>query len=555
VISINDSTDENTVSNDNPELTGREKSLANLIHFKPNNPETGERDERINRTGVQKYSKKLSRKFDATLDLTVGDVLKIYGKKTRVGKKLAAFPPDMTLLEILAKNNVLDAIFNPNQARILNILFERLEGKSSEKGLDGDSDPSEIKHISLPAENIPANFIDLYRDIINHGHTEYLLRGGRSSGKSTTLALILIVLFVNNPEWNILVCRQVADTLRSSCYNTLRYAISTLGLDEDFHATLSPLEITYKDGRKIFFRGLDAPEKLKSLRPEKGTINVVWFEEASEVHGQEVLRNVVQSAIRGTNEGFTFLSYNPPRVHSSWVNKYAAMPRPDRYDHYSCYKDLPRNWVGEAFYRQAEILKELNPEAYAHEYEGAINGLGNTIFQNLELRTITDEEIKNFDNILNGLDFGYVHASHYSKVHFDSERLTLYVFGELRKYKTSNKDLYDAMVEYGYRPQDLLVADSAEPRSIAELANYGAYVLGATKGVDSLRFSIRWLQGLAKIVIDPVRCSASAQEFQDFAYLQTKDGETVEQFPNEKDDSIAAVRYACNTYWIRAGQE
>jgi phage terminase large subunit len=227
--------------------------------------------------------------------------------------------------------------------------------------------------------------------------------------------------------------------------------------------------------------------------------------------------------------------------------------------------DVPKSWLGNVFINQAESLKLSNPEAYDNEYGGIVNGFGNLVFTNVAIRTITDEEIYGkadgrgrivggFDNILNGLDFGYIHPAHYSKVHFDAERLELFIFGEVRKYKTSNKDLYDVMIEAGYRPQDLLIADSAEPKSISELANYGAYIMGATKGNDSVKFSIKFLQSLRKIIIDPNRCPYAAQEFQNFAYLMNKDGEVIEAFPDVDDDSIASVRYATNTYWIRAGQ-
>jgi PBSX family phage terminase large subunit len=538
------------------EKTGMEKRLSNLKPFKPNNPETGERDERINRNGAPRKGKAISEQIALAVEMTVGDVLKIVGRKSRFGKRLASFPADMTMKQLIAVMSALDAALNPNQAKVLNLITTRLEGKESDKGY-GDDNTSEFKPISLPAENIPANFTDLYRDILNHGHTEYLLRGGRSSGKSTTLALILIVLFVNDPECNILVTRQVADTLRSSCYNTLKYAISTLGLDDDFHATLSPLEINYKDGRKIFFRGLDAPEKLKSLRSEKGKIKIVWFEEVTEVKsGQEGIRNVVQSAIRGTDEGTVFLSYNPPRQRNAWINKYSSIPRSYRYDHYSCYLDLPKEWVGKAFMDQAEHLREVNESAYNHEYLGHDNTEGSMIFPNVVLREITDEEISRFENPAMGKDFGWFpDPLVWVKTYYDPARLTLYIYDEYRTWKTSNRDVYEYLVkEKNVNPNDLIIGDSASPKDIADFCNMGLYMIGAEKGADSLKYSYKWLQSLKAIVIDNVRAPETAKEFLEAEFERDKNGDIITTYPDKNNHGIDAVRYSQNLVWRQGGQ-
>src|SRR6185436_9881024 len=98
-----------------------------------------------------------------------------------------------------------------------------------------------------------------------------------------------------------------ADTLRISAYSQITWAIDALGLSESFKLAVSPLEITYiPTGQKIYFRGADDPMKIKSIKPPFGAIAILWFEELPEFHGDEAIRNITQSAIRGTDDAYIF---------------------------------------------------------------------------------------------------------------------------------------------------------------------------------------------------------------------------------------------------------
>lgn len=421
---------------------------------------------------------------------------------------------------------------------------------------DRDRAETSISNFMLPADVIAPQFLATYRDIRDHRHTEYVLYGGRGSTKSSFASLVIIYLLVNNPQMHTLALRQVADTLRDSVYSQITWAISELGLSDKFKATVSPMEITYlPTGQKIYFRGADNPEKIKSIKPPFGSISILWFEETSEFHGEEAIRNITQSAIRGTDLAYIFKTYNPPRTSGNWINKYVLIPKDTQYQHRSDYRTVPVEWLGQVFIDEAEHLKEVNPDAYNHEYLGEVNGLGDQVFTNVQLRKITDEEISQFDHVLHGLDFGfYPHPAHYSRCHYDAARLTLYIFGEMRKWKTSNRDMYDALVEYGLLPDDLLICDSEDPKSIADYREYGASARGAEKGPGSRKYSMKWLQSLKTIIIDPERCPHTATEFTDYAYLRTKDGEIIEDYPDEGDDAISATRYSTNLIWRRRGQ-
>ena len=408
----------------------------------------------------------------------------------------------------------------------------------------------------LTADMIAGSFSNLHLDILDHAHTEYVLTGGRGSTKSSFISLELISLLENNPTWHALVLRQVGNTLRDSVYSQISWAIHQIGHGDRFKFTLSPLEITYlPTGQKIYFRGADDPNKIKSIKPEFGAIGILWFEELDQYDGANAIRKIEQSAIRGTDSAYIFKSFNPPPTANNWANKYVQIPKAKQLLHFSNYLDVPKKWLGQVFYDEAEHLKLVNPRAYEHEYMGIANATGGQVFENVIAREITDAEIAQFDRVEHGLDFGYYpDPAHYARVHYDAARLTLYVYGEVRRYKTRNEELFKALTAYGYNPADMLICDNAEPKSVEDFISYGANARRAEKGADSVTYSIKWLQSLAAIVIDPKRAPETLTEFLDYEYERTKDGEVISAFPDKNNHAIDAVRYATNLIWRKRGQ-
>lgn len=420
-----------------------------------------------------------------------------------------------------------------------------------------DNSTNIIALSSLPAESISPTFLTVYRDIRNNGHAEYLLKGGRGSTKSSFTSLAFIYLLINNPQVHGLALRQVANTLRDSVYSQLLWAIQMLGLEERFKCTTSPLEMEYTPTRqKIFFRGADKPEKIKSIKPVFGYIGLLWFEELDQFRGAEGVRNIEQSVLRGGDLTWEFKTYNPPKTNANWVNKYALITKNSQYQHHSTYLDVPTEWLGKTFLNEAEHLQEINEDAYNHEYLGIVTGTGGMVFENLELREITDEEIATFERPLRGIDWGYFpDPFSFGIMHYDSARMILYIYGEFRTNRTGNRKAYDELVRLGLiNRTDLIVADSAEPKSVADFREYGANIIGAEKGADSVDYSMKWLQSLSKIVIDPRRAPAHAQEFAEYELEKDKDGEYISSYPDKNNHGIDDVRYATNLHWRKRGK-
>ena len=421
------------------------------------------------------------------------------------------------------------------------------------------SAPEELEtkeYTGIPASMIAPVFASVLFDIQEHKHTEYVFPGGRGSTKSSFVSLNIIDLIMTHADMHAVVMRQVADTMRGSVYQQILWAIDALGLTDEFHATVSPMEITRKStGQKIYFRGADDPGKVKSIKVPFGYIGILWLEELDQFAGPESVRKIEQSVIRGGDVAYIFKSFNPPKTISNWANKYIKVPKESRLVTHSTYKDVPEKWLGKPFLEEAEFLKEVNPDAYENEYIGVANGSGGSVFDNVTIRQITDDEISQFDRILNGVDWGwYPDLYAFVRVHYDAARLTLYVWQEYTCNKKSNRETADQLIRMGITSSDLITCDSAEEKSVGDYKSYGLFARPADKGPGSREYSYKWLQSLKEIVIDNVRCPVAAEEFLDYEYDRDKEGNVISGYPDGNDHCIDAVRYATNRIWKRRGE-
>lgn len=400
-------------------------------------------------------------------------------------------------------------------------------------------------------------FYPVYYDIIDGLHENYDLFGGRGSTKSSFISLMIPLGMMQDPNANAAVFRRRENTIGGSVFEQLEWAISELGVSDYWKRTVSPYKLIYKPtGQQIIFRGLDEPKKIKSIKTANGYFKYLWFEELDEFNGDRDIRSVEQSILRGGPKYVVFKSFNPPISNSNWANEYVQTPKPGALRHKSCFLDVPEEWLGQKFLDDAEELKRVNPRAYEHEYLGIPVGTGGEVFTNLEIRTISDEEIGHFDHIYMGIDWGwYPDPFQWVKVHYDANRRTLYFIDEFRANKMSNRETWEHLVhEHGVSGEDLITADSAEPKSVGDYRSYGALCRGAVKGPDSVRYGMKWLQSLVSIVIDPARTPYAAKEFREYEYERNRDDEIVSGYPDANNHSIDATRYALERYYKRKGQ-
>jgi len=407
----------------------------------------------------------------------------------------------------------------------------------------------EDEAFELPRRVMGSAFVDIFRRI--EPNRTYIFRGGRGGLKSSMISLLIVELMKNHPQMHACIVRKVAGTLKDSVYAQMQWAINELGRTAEFKFAKSPLEITYlPTGQKIYFRGVDEPTKLKGIKPVFGYIGILWKEELDQFAGPEEVRSVNQSVLRGGGESYDFSSFNPPKSRAAWVN------HPEFLDgaviHESNYLQAPPEWLGQKFLDDAAHLKDINPTAYEHEYMGVPNGDGGNVFEYVEQRMISDDELKSFDRIYQGVDWGWYPDQYaFLRCHYDAARERIYLLDELYVNKTANTETGAWIKEKGYTDA-IITCDSAEPKSVNDYRDMGIPAFGAVKGPGSVDYGFKWLQRRT-LVIDPARTPNALREVLAYEYMRDKDGNVISGYPDGNDHAISALRYAFEPLFRRRG--
>ena len=390
---------------------------------------------------------------------------------------------------------------------------------------------------------IAPSFYGVHNDIKSGGHTHYRLNGGRGSTKSSFVSIEIILGIMRDENANAVALRKVGKYLKDSVFNQLRWAIDMLGVSDYWRVKQSPPELIYeKTGQKILFRGADNPKKIKSTKVDKGYVKFIWYEELDQFAGSEEVRSINQSLMRGGEDFVVFYSYNPPKSRRSWVNRETEWTTADTLNHKSTYLDVPPEWIGSRFILEAEQVRRAHPQIYENEYLGNVTGTGGEIFTNITARAITDEEIDGFDKIRCGVDFGYA-ADPFVFLQCAYHKKRLWIFDEVYAAGVSNTRAAQ-MISERKKSNGFIVCDSAEPKSIRDLREYGLRVRGAKKGPDSIEYGIKFLQSLDEIVIDKKRCPNAEREFMGYELERDVNGDFKAEYPDKNNHTIDAARYA-----------
>ena len=382
------------------------------------------------------------------------------------------------------------------------------------------------------SEFLPKAFHTTWRIALNSNILHVVEKGGRGSGKSSGIAHIIVQLIMRYPV-NAVAIRYVDNTIELSIFEQIKWAIEEQGVSKYFKVNKSPMKITYKPrGNYIVFRGAQNPERIKSLKDSRFPFAIAWIEELAEFKTEDDVKTITNSLLRG----------------ESWVNKkYESSFQPENtFVHHSTYKDNP--FIAQAFIEEVNATRAKNPKRAEWEYDGKAIGSGVVPFDNLRVikGCITDEMAANFDNIRNGLDFGYAtDPLAFVRWHYDKKKNGIYAIDEIYGVKISNREFANKAKSKGYI-SDRIAADSAEPKSIAELnSEHGMpRVFGVKKGPDSVEYGEEWLGDLDFICIDPLRTPNIAKEFENIDYQTDKDGNPKPRLEDKDNHTIDATRYA-----------
>ncbi len=406
---------------------------------------------------------------------------------------------------------------------------------------------TEVKRLS---QLIPTHFHDLWRATKDNSILNIVAKGGRGSGKSSDTAIIIAQLIMRYPV-NALILRKIDNTLASSVFEQIKWAINEMQVSHLFQVKVSPMEIIYKPrGNKMIFRGAQNPERIKSLKDARFPFTIAWIEELAEFKTEDEVTTITNSLLRGELDDGLFYkfyyTYNPPKRKQSWVNKkYETSFQPDNtFVHHSTYMNNP--YIAKEFIKEAEGARERNEMRYRWEYLGEAIGSGVVPFNNLQIESIPQDLYDTFDNIRNAVDFGYAtDPLAFVRWHYDKKKRIIYAMDEYYGVQISNREFADWLHKKGYQSDDIY-ADSAEPKSIAELKKEHGIkrIKGVKKGKDSVEYGEQWLDDLQAIVIDPKRTPNIAREFENIDYETDKDGNVKPRLEDKDNHTIDATRYA-----------
>lgn len=379
----------------------------------------------------------------------------------------------------------------------------------------------------------------------NYARTQIFF-GGSSSGKSWFLSQRCVLDILAGGR-NYLVCRQVARTIRSSVFQQIERVIREADLLGYFTINKSDAIITCANGYQIIFAGLDDVEKIKSIVPAVGVITDIWIEEATETERNDV--KDLYKRQRGGDESIKkrmILSFNPILqshwiydehfVGVAWADEQAQYDNGDLSIQKTTYKDNR--------FLTSQDIHDLENERDKYRYDvytlGKWGILGHIIFTNWRVEDLSGM-LSQFTDHRNGLDFGFsvdpsaLWVSHYNKPHKQ-----IYLFDELYQRGLTNDLLAEQVkIKIG---NEFVMCDSAEPKSIAELKQYGVNAHGAAKGKDSVLFGYQWLQQ-QEIIIDK-NCVNAKMEISTAHWEEDANGNALLKPSGKNDHLISAGRYA-----------
>lgn len=241
---------------------------------------------------------------------------------------------------------------------------------------------------------------DNFKEVWYSTHDNIILKGGRSSLKSSVASLKLCKDFLEDDNANIVCFRKVAAYLSISVYGQMFWALTKLNATEQFRFFKSPLKIEHiQTGTAFYFYGVDDPQKIKSAKITKGYVKAIWFEEGAEFSSSEELDIVADTFIRENakdNNGEeiqvqTIVTYNPPRNPYAWINEWVKEKEKDPHTliHHSTYKEDKKGFLSKQFLRKVKQIEENDPDYHAWMYGGEVKGFGDNVY-NINLFNVID---------------------------------------------------------------------------------------------------------------------------------------------------------------------
>jgi phage terminase large subunit len=351
-----------------------------------------------------------------------------------------------------------------------------------------------------------------------------VVRGGTSASKTFSIIPLLIHYAVTEPKSEISIVAETIPQLRRGALRDFLKIMDLIGMYDDSRFNKSSLVYTFSNGSYIEFFSADMSQKLRGARRD-----VLFVNECNNVEWEAYY----QMAIR--TRKFIYLDYNP--VAEFWVDTELIQDKDTDFVVLT-YKDneaLDKSIV-------QEIEKARDKAQYSDYWANwwRVYGLGEvgqvqgTIFTNWHQIDNVPTDAK---YIGMGLDFGY--SNDPTAIVMVYKWNNEYILDEIAYQKElSNKAIADILKPYG----GLVVCDSAEPKSIADLRSYGINATPCVKGKDSIINGIQKIQALDKIHITK-RSTNLIKEFRGYVWKTDRNGTALNEPIDFLNHGVDAIRY------------
>ena len=427
--------------------------------------------------------------------------------------------------------------------------------------------------------------------IFNWDYEQYLLIGGYGSGKSYHIAFKIILKCLNEKR-KVLVVRQVYDTIYESCYDLFCEILDEMHiLAYDYNefkkkknkcvALKSPLRIRFPNGAQIIFKGMDKPEKVKSING----VSIVWMEECSET-SPEAYKELL-GRIRTPDVSMHFILSCNPVNRENWVynqfferdtgngkkvtivdeNKFyekKCLIKNGIYYHHSIPSDNP--WLPWQYLRRLDDLKNYDYPLYMVARWGRFGASGTRVFPQFRVADKSTNfkarvQALGIENQYFGFDFGFEESYNcVLSMSVDVQESILYIWDEIyvnhltdpqmarRPDMQKLKDRLDNYYQMGYNK--IIVADNEDPKAIQYYRQMGFLIRACRTKFNGSRISnTRKVKRFRQIIVSP-KCKNVIGELKDLTYLKDSQGKVQYDKFNIDPHSLSAIWYALDTVTV-----
>lgn len=415
--------------------------------------------------------------------------------------------------------------------------------------------------------------------IFDWKYKKYLLVGGYGSSKSYHIALKLILKLCSEKR-KALVVREVYDTHRDSTFSLFKEILEELNLlaesprekKRKVLAKESPFKLSFPNGSEIIFKGMDKPEKLKSLNG----VTIVWLEECSEVK-YEGYKELL-GRLRHPYLSLHFILSTNPVGTDNWVYthffkrvdeqgnetvtlddeilyKLRTVVRGDTYYHHSTVDD--NYFVQEDYVQQLEEMKTFDKDLWRIARKGRFGVNGLRVLPQWEVmeHDLVMREAKNIPARFHrrGMDFGF--ETSYNAIVWmaiDDKNKWLYIYKEYYKNKmTDDKTAEDLRTDPKYAGilQEEIIADCEDPKAIQFYNQEGFIMRKCRKFAGSRLANTKKVKRFKRIICSS-ECINTNRECSTLTYFKKPDGTLVLDEFNIDPHTFSAIWYGLDGYTV-----